>query len=146
MTVAVLISGSIFKPPQQRTSQSGKQYVVATIKTTAAADGSSDFWSALAFGTTAGEELLRLTVGERLAIQGSMKLDLYAAADGAKKISRTVFVDHVLPLRAAAKERKPAKEEPQGQSGAAPASPAKEPETGAPPFFSDTIPFFAEWR
>jgi hypothetical protein len=73
MSVAVLISGSIFKEPQERTSQSGKRYVVATIKATTTDNSTSDFWSALAFGTTAGEELMRHDIGERLSIQGSME-------------------------------------------------------------------------
>jgi len=53
MTVAILISGSIFREPQERTSSSGKRYVVTTIKAAAADNASSDFWSALAFRTTA---------------------------------------------------------------------------------------------
>ena len=61
----------------------------------------------LAFGDTAGAELLRLAVGERVAIQGSLKLELFTANDSTTKISRTVFADHVLALRAAPKERKP---------------------------------------
>jgi hypothetical protein len=65
MSVAILVSGTLFKEPQQRTSQSGKRYVVATIKATTTDNSGSDFWSALAFGDTAGAELLRLAVGER---------------------------------------------------------------------------------
>jgi single-stranded DNA-binding protein len=107
MSVAILISGTIFKEPHQRTSASGRRYVATTIKAAAADNASSDFWSALAFGSTAGEELMRLAVGERVAVQGSLKLDTYTANDGTTKISRTVFVDHVLAVRQPPKERKP---------------------------------------
>jgi single-stranded DNA-binding protein len=133
MTVAVLISGSIFREPQQRTSQSGKRYVVTTIKVAAADNTTSDFWNVLAFGDTAGAELMRLAVGERVAIQGGLKLELYTAAvDGTKKISRTVFVDHVLALRAPPKERKPK---------AAPAASSQSTTTTTDPGLDDSVPF-----
>jgi single-stranded DNA-binding protein len=133
MTVAILISGSIFKEPQQRMSQAGKSYVVTTIK--AAADNStSDFWSVLAFGTTAGEELLRLAIGERVTIQGGLKLELYTASDGTTKISRTIFCDHVMALRQPPKERKP--------KAAKPAPPSQDqPATTTTATFDDEIPF-----
>jgi single-stranded DNA-binding protein len=108
MSVAVLVTGTLFKEPQQRTSQSGKRYVVATIKATTTDNTGSDFWSALAFGDAAGAELLRLAVGERLALQGSLKLETFSK-DGETKISRTVFVDHVLAVRQPPKEKKPKK-------------------------------------
>jgi single-stranded DNA-binding protein len=136
MSVAVLVTGTLFKEPQQRTSQSGKRYVTTTIKATTTDNSSSDFWSVLAFGDTAGAELMRLAVGERAAIQGGLKFELYTANDGATKISKTIFVDHVLALRAPPKERKPKK-------AAANATPAKETAAGGPAFFSDDIPFEA---
>jgi single-stranded DNA-binding protein len=107
MTVAILISGSLFKEPQQRTSSSGRKYVVTTIKAAAADNATSDFWSVLAFGDTAGAELMRLAVGERVTIQGGLKLELYTTNDGATKISRTIFADHAMALRQPPKERKP---------------------------------------
>jgi single-stranded DNA-binding protein len=135
MTVAILISGSIFREPQQRTSSSGRKYVTTTLKAAAADNATSDFWSVLAFGDTAGAELLRLAIGERLAVQGSMKVELYtAASDGKTKISRTVFADHVLPLRQPPKERKPraAKPAPTSQETAT---------TATDPDLDDSIPF-----
>jgi single-stranded DNA-binding protein len=149
MTVAILVSGSIFKEPQQRTSQSGKRYVVATIKAAAADNASSDFWSALAFGTTAGDELMRLAVGERVAIQGGLKLETYTANDGTTKISKTIFVDHVLAVRQPPREKKPkaAKAAPtstsQGLAKQSVIPPSSESPTERAPssFYSDDIPF-----
>jgi single-stranded DNA-binding protein len=140
MTVAVLLSGSIFKEPTRRTSQSGKSYVVTTIKAAAADNASSDFWSVLAFGTTASEELLRLAVGERLTIQGGMKVELYtAASDGKTKISRTIFADHVMALRQPPKERKPKAKLASQETTTTDATP--ETAAGGPAFFDDEIPF-----
>jgi single-stranded DNA-binding protein len=147
MSVAVLISGSIFKEPQERTSSSGRKYVTTTLKAAAADNASSDFWSVLAFGTTAGAELMRLAVGERVTIQGGLKLELYTANDGATKISRTIFADHAMALRQPPKERrakaaKPATSQEQTTT-IADATPAKETAAGGPAFFSDDIPFEA---
>jgi single-stranded DNA-binding protein len=153
MSVSVLISGSIFREPQQRTGKTGRPYVSTTIKATSADNASSDFWSVLAFGDTAGAELLRLAVGERLAVQGSMKVELYTAAgDGKTKISRTVFADHVLALRPPPKERKPKSPPAGGKAADALAKqsilPDTTPETaaGGPAPFDDDIPFLMEWR
>src|ERR1700738_2856067 len=105
MSVAILVSGSIFKEPQQRTSQSGKRYVVTTIKAAAADNASSDFWSVLAFGDTAGAELMRLAVGERVTIQGGLKLEIFEK-DGQARISRTIFADNAMALRPPPREQK----------------------------------------
>jgi single-stranded DNA-binding protein len=108
MSVAILISGSIFKEPQQRTSQSGRSYVTTTLKAAAADNASSDFWSVLAFGDTAGAELMRLGINERVTIQGGLKLEIFER-DGQARISRTIFADHAMALRQPPKEKKPKK-------------------------------------
>jgi single-stranded DNA-binding protein len=108
MSVSILISGSIFKEPTQRTGKTGRPYTTCTIKAAAADNASSDFWSVLAFGDTAGAALMLLAVGERCSIQGSLKLEIYTASDGQKKISRTIFCDHVLAVRQPPREKKKA--------------------------------------
>jgi single-stranded DNA-binding protein len=144
MSVAILVSGSIFKEPVQRTSQSGKRYVVTTLKAAAADNASSDFWSVLAFGTTAGDELMRLAVGERVTIQGGLKLEIFEK-DGQARISRTVFADHAMALRQPPKEKKP-------RAAKAPTSQETTKQSIVPPgesstdkaassFYDDDIPF-----
>ncbi len=133
MSVAVLISGTIFKEPQQRTAQSGKRYVVTTLKAAAADNTTSDFWSVLAFGDTAGNELMRLAIGERVTLQGAMKLEVFEK-DGHARISKTIFVDHAMALRQPPKERKPK---------AAPTAPSSQGQasTTTDPNLDDPIPF-----
>jgi single-stranded DNA-binding protein len=116
MSVAVLISGSLFKAPEQRTSQAGRRFVSATIKV-GGESGNAEFWSVLAFGDTAGAELMLLGLNERVAVQGSLKLELYTANGGKTKISRTIFADHILAVRQPPKERK-AKAPPAGSKAA----------------------------
>jgi single-stranded DNA-binding protein len=103
MTAFVLISGSLWKNPEQRiSSKTGKAFVTASIRTSSADNAPADFWNLLIFSETVAAELMRLTEGDKLAVQGTVKLEIYN-----NKISRTVFVDHVLALRQPPKERKP---------------------------------------
>jgi len=135
MSVAVLISGSIFRPPEQRTSQSGKRYVSATIKTSGADNESSDFWSVLAFGDSAQAELMRLADGEKVSVQGKPKFEIFEK-DGKARISRTVFADNVLALRAPPREKKPKAPAPERQ----PLERANIPPSASSDF-DDDIPF-----
>jgi Single-strand binding protein family len=137
MTVAVLISGSIFRAPEQRTSQAGRRFVSATLKVGENRD--VEFWSVLAFSTSAGDELMRLGLNERAAIQGGLRLEIFTK-DGEPRISRTVFADHVLALRAPPREKKPA------AAKAAPSQETNHTTTTSGPPFDDDIPFLLEWR
>jgi single-stranded DNA-binding protein len=130
MSVFVLVSGSLFKNPELKTSRAGKTYATASIRTSSVDNSAADFWNLLIFSETVAAELMRLTEGDKLAVQGSVKLELYNG-----KISRTVFVDHILPLRAPPREKKPkpAKPVPTPQDQA-------EQSTAAAPF-DDEIPF-----
>lgn len=59
MTARVLLSGTLFREPEQRTSKAGNPFVMATIR---AKDGdASQWWKMLAFSETAQVELMRLT-------------------------------------------------------------------------------------
>ena len=132
MTVHGVVSGSLFKTPELKTSRSGKTYATASIRTPAADNTAADFWNLLVFSTSVQEELLRLSEGDKLAVQGSVKLEIFNG-----KISRTVFVDHILALRAPPKERKPkaAKPAPTSQEQSTPATTATDPD------LDDSIPF-----
>jgi single-stranded DNA-binding protein len=146
MTVAVLVSGSLFKNPELKTSRSGKTYATASIRTASADNSAADFWNLLVFSTSVQEELLRLSEGDKLAVQGSVKLEIYNG-----KISRSVFVDAILPLRAPPREKKPKAAKPaptsqglaeQSHHPAPPSSDVEGPTERAPSsFYDDDIPF-----
>jgi hypothetical protein len=137
MSVHILVSGSLFKNPEQRTSKSGKTYATASIRTASADNSAADFWNLLIFSETVAAELMRLSEGDKLAAQGSLKLEIYNG-----KISRTVFVDAILPLRAPPRERKPKK--PAASEGP-PLDRVNVMPASAPPFDED-IPFAPEFR
>jgi hypothetical protein len=104
MTAYALVTGTLFRAPEQRTSKAGKLYVTATIK---AKDGDAfQFWRATAFSESSQAELMRLTDGDAVSIQGGLKAELYAKDGGEPKLSLSVLADHVLALRQPPKPRR----------------------------------------
>jgi single-stranded DNA-binding protein len=100
MTVSVLVSGALFRAPESKNSQSGKTYVKATIRTEGTTDSAFDYWNILSFSDGASSELMLLTDGDRVAVQGKLKVEVYNG-----RLQRTVFVDQVLALRARKKRK-----------------------------------------
>src|SRR5260370_40723306 len=52
MTVHVLVSGSLFKNPELRTSSKGKAYETASIRAASADSSAADFWNLFIFSAT----------------------------------------------------------------------------------------------
>jgi single-stranded DNA-binding protein len=129
MTALALITGVLFRAPEQRTSKLGKPFVTATIR---AKDGETTlWWKVVAFSESAQAELMRLVDGDSLAVQGSFRAELYQPEGGEPKVSPSIIADHVLSLRQPPRERK------------APASgpPRDAPARGGAAAFDDSIPF-----
>jgi single-stranded DNA-binding protein len=104
MSAHVLISGVLYRQPEQRTSKAGKPFVTATIR---AKDGDgAQFWRVTAFLETVCGELLHLSDGDSLSVQGTMKAELYQPDGGEPRISLSVIADAVLALRQPPRERK----------------------------------------
>lgn len=104
MTANVLIRGTLFRPPEAKTSKAGKPYFNALLKVK---DGDSvEWWRLVVFSQTAGDELMRLQDGDALAAQGSVRAEVYHH-DGEARIRLTCMCDQILPLRAAKKTRRP---------------------------------------
>ncbi len=118
MTVAVMVTGSMFRAAVQKTAKSGEVYTSATLKSVAGSE--VEFWTALAFGETEQAALLGLAEGEKCTVQGSMKLKV-KVGDGDVKIYKTVFVDALLALKPAPRERKPSNAAAKRDTASAPA-------------------------
>jgi single-stranded DNA-binding protein len=94
------VAGTLFHAPEQRTSKAGKPFVTATIR---AKDGdNSQWWRLVAFAESAQAELMCLTDGDALSVQGAHEAETYEK-DGATKLSLSVIADHVLALRQTSK-------------------------------------------
>jgi single-stranded DNA-binding protein len=127
MTALAIVTGSLFRAPEQRTSKAGKPFVTATIR---AKDGeASQWWRVTVFSESAQAELMRLGDGDALSVQGAMKVELFTPDGGATKLSLSIVADHVLALRQPPKERKAKTSGDAARGGAA--------------AFDDSIPFGA---
>jgi single-stranded DNA-binding protein len=105
MTVFALVTGQLFRAPEQRTSKAGKPFTTATIR---AKDGdASQWWRVTAFSETAQAELMRLGDGDACSVQGAFKAELYQPEGGEPKVSLSIAADRVLALRQPPRERKP---------------------------------------
>ena len=102
MTTYALVTGTLFRPPEQRTSKNGKLFVTATL---VAKDGeATQWWRVTAFSETAQAEILRLSEGDALSVQGPLKVEEYEK-DGQKRVSLGVIAGHVLALSQPPKPR-----------------------------------------
>jgi single-stranded DNA-binding protein len=98
MTARVLVTGTLFRGPEQRTFKAGKPFVMATL---IAKDGEvSQFWLVLAFTESVRADLARLKEGEAIAVQGALQAETYTRESGETKLSLSVVADRVLGLRA----------------------------------------------
>ena len=93
MSAHVLITGQIFRAPEQRTSKAGKPFVTATIRVKE--NEATVWWKVITFSESNGAELMRLSDGDAVSVQGSMKAEVYEK-DGEPKLSLTVFADAIL--------------------------------------------------
>ena len=104
MSAFVLITGTLFRAPEQRTSKTGKPFVAATLKVK---DGEAvAWWKLLVFSESAGAELMRLSDGDAVSAQGTFKAETYDK-NGETRVGFTLFADRVLPLKPPPRERKP---------------------------------------
>lgn len=133
--ITVMLSGSISKQPETRTSAKGNSYAVATIRTGEGDD--AVFVSVTAFGDLA-DTLAGLQKGDSACVVGTGKIGTYEAKDGSgTKASLSItasrivaLVDHQSRPRAGTTPRRPT---PGIQAPARPMPPVEA--------YNDQIPF-----
>ncbi|MCI0598593.1 MAG: single-stranded DNA-binding protein [Beijerinckiaceae bacterium] len=97
MSAFAIVTGLLFRPPEQRTSKAGKPFVTATLRVK---DGeASQWWKVVAFSESVQAELMRLGDGDALTVQGAFKAELYTPEGGEPRISLSIVADQVLALR-----------------------------------------------
>jgi Single-strand binding protein family len=103
MSAFVLIRGTIFRVPEQKTSKNGKPYTVATIKSR---DGeTSEYWRVCTFFEPTQSELLRLSDGDAVSAQGTLRAEAYARPGEGPRVNLTVLAEHTLAPRQPPKKR-----------------------------------------
>lgn len=117
MTSYILLNAAVFRAPERKVSKGGKSYVAATLKESIGSEGAR-WWHALTFSETVGAELLELSDGDAAAFRGTFKAETFDHG-GETRVSLTIFVESILPLKAP--PRKP-------KEKAAPPAPRQRPE------------------
>jgi single-stranded DNA-binding protein len=106
MTTRVRVSGTLFHAPESRTLKAGRANATATTATLKAKDGNhTQFWRIAAFSEPVQAELMLLTAGDAVAVEGALKAELYER-NGQSDLSFGVVADDVLPLRQPGKKRR----------------------------------------
>jgi single-stranded DNA-binding protein len=109
--ISALVSGSLFRDPEQRQSKAGRPFTAGTIKSK---NGDEfQFVRMVCFSESAQAELMRLHDGDAVSVQGAFKVELYRPEHGEPKLSLSIFVEQVIALRAPPKERKPKSPKPE---------------------------------
>jgi single-stranded DNA-binding protein len=102
MTASVLVKGTLLHAPESRTLKNGGLCVKATLK---AKDGDyTRFWHILAFDEAVQAALLRLSDGDAVAVQGSLKAELHDR-NGETALSFGVIAERAQSLHQPGKKR-----------------------------------------
>jgi single-stranded DNA-binding protein len=92
MSIEVALFGTLGRDAESKTSKNGKTYLRLNLRT---GDGDGAQWvSAMVFGDDVPELAQRLAKGSRVYIEGSIKLDEWAAQDGTKRHGLSVVSWH----------------------------------------------------
>jgi single-stranded DNA-binding protein len=93
----VLINGSLWRDPVARQSKGGKQFTTALLRAGTPTD--AQWVNVVCFDQLAQSELLRLTAGDAVSVQGTGRISIFQDKNGEHRASLDVTANHVLALR-----------------------------------------------
>ncbi len=125
--IRALVTGSLYGDPQPRTSQAGKQFVTAKIRTDG--KGESVWCSIIAFGEIA-DRLVTLGNGAALAVSGKAEVNGWLDKQGEPKAGLSLVVDEVATLKGKPLPPQGAGDAPNVRQGQG--SPQRPPRQGSP--------------
>lgn len=108
--IRALITGSLYGPPQARTSQAGKQFVTAKVKADGK-DGAVVWCSVIAFGEQA-DRLMTLGDGAALSVSGRAEVNGWLDKQGEPRAGLSLVADDVATLKAKPKPQNQEQGEP----------------------------------
>ena len=100
MTCRAILAGSIAKRPVEKTGKSGKPFAILSVRETGVEP--ARWWSAILFGAGV-PDVLRLNVGDPVALAGSVDAEVYTPEGGKPRVSWKFTADAVLTARKAPK-------------------------------------------
>ncbi len=109
--LTVMLSGTIAKTPEQRTSKNGNEFATTSVR---AQTGEGDlFASVTAFGELA-PTLARLAKGDPVTVIGTGKVSVYQGKDGDTKAGLSVIASRIIALADHQAPLKPKSTKPEG--------------------------------
>jgi single-stranded DNA-binding protein len=102
--IHALITGSLYRTPEQRASKNGRTIACATVRVKEN-ETPSPFVKIFAFSESVQSELLRLGDGDSLSAQGRLGVETFITTSGTTKVSLSLVAEHVLALRQPPKKR-----------------------------------------
>ena len=103
MTAIALISGTIFRGPDQRTTKTGSAFVTLTLKV---ANGAAfDFWRVAVFDEEVQGEVAELTKGDSVSFVGRLTVEVYRKDGGEPRVSLSLTADRALSLKKLSRRR-----------------------------------------
>jgi hypothetical protein len=100
MTCRAILAGSLAKAPVSKVGKSGKPFAIVSVRETGVEP--ARWWSCLLFGDGV-QDVLRLGVGDPIALAGSPDAEIYTPEGGEARVSWKFTADAVLTARKAAK-------------------------------------------
>jgi single-stranded DNA-binding protein len=94
VSLFILATGALIADPQRRTSQSGREFVTATLRTPTEED--AVLVSLIAFDAEACAGLLNLTKGDSRSITGRAKFTSWTGRDGEQRHGLSVVAERVM--------------------------------------------------
>ena len=104
MSLSALATGTLIKPPEQRTGSSGKPFVLALIRV-ACEDGEPIIVSAIAFGEDARRHLMALGKGDEVSVAGKAKVTSWERG-GEQKHGLSIVAEQAMSAYTLTKKRK----------------------------------------
>jgi len=98
MTCRAILAGSLAKTPVSKVGKSGKQFAILSVRETGIEP--ARWWSAIVFGDGV-QDVLRLGVGDPIALAGSPDAEIYTPEGGEPRVSWRFTADAVLTARKA---------------------------------------------
>ena len=104
MTYA-LITGTLFRQPEEKTAKSGKRYAVATIKS--GFGENVEFWRVTAFSDAAVSALLDLAEGDALSAAGVLQVSVYGTRGQRAASNLALVADQIISRPRREEQRRP---------------------------------------
>jgi hypothetical protein len=97
MIAIVLVTGSLQRNAEQKTSANGKPYTTANVRVKSG--DSQQFFRVMAFDPDLQTALLDMKSDDGISVTGRLSAELYTSKDNQPRLSLSVMADQVLPLK-----------------------------------------------